>query len=154
MIGLEKFSLIKWDRENQTLVIHRLIQTVVKDEMSDGELTYAVRSFVDMCRESWPFAVSELRSLTRVYTPEQRELCLRYQSQMVEPLLQAETVRTEKCADIKELVGNFLTGEGNHKDSERLRLQVVQVRTELLGIDHRDTITGLHKLAWTYMVQG
>jgi tetratricopeptide (TPR) repeat protein len=153
LIELEKFSLIKWDRKKKTLYIHRLIQTVVKDEMPGAELTHALSSFIDVCCESFPIVENELREGC-FYTAEVRGLCRRYQSQMLEPLLRSESVRTEKCANIKERLANFLTQENNHNDAKRLRLQVIQDRIELLGIDHRDAITALHKLAWTYMMQG
>ena len=35
LLVLEKYSLIKWDRVNQALSIHRLVQAVIKDGMSD-----------------------------------------------------------------------------------------------------------------------
>lgn len=153
LIDLEKFSLIKWDRKSKTLFIHRLVQTVVKDEMPEHELTRALNSFIDLCCESFPIVENNIRG-EPYYTAEVREVCRRYQSQMLEPLLLAEIVRTEKCANIKEILANFLTKEDNHIDAKRLRLQVIQDRTQLLGIDHRDTVTGMHKLAWTYMMQG
>jgi len=43
LIELEKFSLLKWNRSRKTLRLHRLVQTVVKDEMSeDGSLVRTI----------------------------------------------------------------------------------------------------------------
>ena len=154
---LERFSLIGRQKDSisgQRITIHRLVQSVIRDDMSAELFSSFTTAVLGVCHESFPIVPNEIRAINRVYKAGERELCRRYQSQMVEPLLQTETVRTEKCADIKERLANFLTGEGNHSDAERLRLQVIRVRTELLSIDHRDTVTGMHKLAWTYMMQG
>ena len=44
LLELEKFSLIKWSRSTKTLSIHRLIQTVIKDEMSENR-THSISKY-------------------------------------------------------------------------------------------------------------
>lgn len=36
--SFETFSLINWDKQSNNIVIHRLVQAVVKDEMSEMDL--------------------------------------------------------------------------------------------------------------------
>jgi len=54
LLRLETFSLLKWNRLDETLVVHRLVQAVVKDEMSDTELTSFRAMTVDVCNQSIP----------------------------------------------------------------------------------------------------
>jgi NB-ARC domain len=39
LLSFETLSLIKWDRQNDTILIHRLVQAVVKDEMPNEDLS-------------------------------------------------------------------------------------------------------------------
>src|SRR5271167_4249117 len=48
LLELEKFSLIKWDRRSKSITIHRLVQMVVCDEMSDEELTSTLTNIIDL----------------------------------------------------------------------------------------------------------
>jgi len=52
LLTLEKYSLIKWDRQTQSLSIHRLIQTVIRDKMSKDQLTSDGRGRAGRARNS------------------------------------------------------------------------------------------------------
>ena len=54
LIELEKFSLLKWNRLSKMLLIHRLVQTVVRDEMSDADLIMFRTIIVNLCDRSLP----------------------------------------------------------------------------------------------------
>ena len=62
LIELEKFSLLKWDRFTNTLSVHRLLQTVVKDEMSDIELTTLRTTVISLCDQSFPTKMDQRNS--------------------------------------------------------------------------------------------
>lgn len=143
LLELEKFSFIKWNRRNKTLFVHRLVQTVVKDEMSDGELGDMLTAFINLCNESFPIDV----------TDETRELCRVYQGQLVGPLLRLTTIQTKEAADIMARVARFLSMDGKFSDGEKLWLQVVKIRTQILGTDHCDTLRSMTELASTYLNQ-
>jgi hypothetical protein len=49
LLDLEKFSLVKWYRPAKTLSIHRLIQAVIKDEMSEKERIKLSNVTVEIC---------------------------------------------------------------------------------------------------------
>jgi tetratricopeptide (TPR) repeat protein len=144
LLELEKFSLIKWDRSNRSISIHRLVQTVVSDGMSDKELTSTLDSVIDLCYQSFPEEV----------TNETRPLCRKYQVQVVEPLLRMKTICSLKSAEIKSRVGDFLGDDGKYNDSEKLFLQVLKIYTHISGIEHSDTLGAMHHLALTYWQQG
>jgi len=54
LIELEKFSLLKWNRQTKMVVIHRLVQTVIRDEMSEEERKTIWTTVVDICDEAFP----------------------------------------------------------------------------------------------------
>ena len=137
LLELEKFSLLKWDRQNKSIRIHRLVQMVVKDEMSDEESRLTVSNIIDLFIQAFP----------NITTNETRFLCRKYQGQIVEPLARMKTICTSKSADIRARVGNFLRDDGKYDDSERLLLQAVEIYTSLLGEEHPDTLTAMHDLA-------
>jgi tetratricopeptide (TPR) repeat protein len=144
LIELEKFSLLKWDRFTNTLSVHRLLQTVVKDEMSDTELRVLRTTVISLCDQSFP----------RKWTNETRPLCRIYLGQIVGPLLSLKIVRTEKFADVMCRVGWFLREDGKASDSEQLLLQAIDIQIEILGLDHPDTLRTMNFLASTYCAQG
>ena len=144
LIELERFSLLKWNRLTKTLLIHRLIQMVIRDEMSDADLMTLRTIIIDLCDQSFP----------QEWINENRKLCREYIGQIMGPLLDLEIIRTEKSASIMFRVGWFLREDGKISDSERLSSQAVKIYREILGDDHCDTLTTMHNLASTYRAQG
>lgn len=144
LLELEKFSLLKWNRITKTISIDRLTQSVVRDGMSEEELSSYFDTIIELCCLSFPL---ELTNATR-------PLCQIYQGQVVQPLLQAKTRRTKRCAEIMGRVSFFLREDGKFRDSEKLQLQVVEIRTELEGSDHEFTLMSMNHLALIYRWQG
>ena len=166
LLELEKFSLIKWDRPKKSITIHRLVQAVVIDQMSDEDSRSTLTNIIDLFTQAFP----------KLLTNETRPLCRKYQGQMVEPLLRMKTMRTSESALIRRRVGEFLYEDGKYDDSEKLLLQAVEtyasvLRTEnsdtlptrsrwwrkrrrILGEEHPETLSAMHALALTYQVQG
>ena len=143
LLVLEKYSLIKWDRVSQTLSIHRLVQAVIKDGMSDSDLTSTVKTVVELCDRSFPIEISN----------KTRPLCRMYEGQVVQPLLRVD-IRTKKCASIKERVGIFLREDGKYKQSEMILQQALDVCAELFGWEDSSTVNVMLQLARTYAAQG
>ena len=92
LIELEKFSLLKWNRQDKTLLIHRLVQTVIRDEMSEEERTTICNTVIDICDESFP----------KEWNNDTRPLCRIYFGQVLMPLLSIKSVQTMKLADIMD----------------------------------------------------
>lgn len=143
LLELEKLSLIKWDREEKSITIHRLIQTVVRDGMSNDEQPLAVNTVIGLFLNAFP---SETTNDTRF-------LCRRYQGQVVEPLSRIKTLYSRESASIKMLIGRFLRDDGKYNDSERILLQAVKICTVLSGSSGSDTLTSMEDLALTYRLQ-
>ena len=144
LLELEKFSLLKWDRQNKSIAIHRLVQMVVRDEMSDEESWSTRTNIIDLFVQAFPEFTS----------PQTRSLCRKYQGQIIEPLTRMKNICTSKSAVIRTRVGEFLRDEGKYDDSEKLLLQAVEFYTFDSGTEHPDTLTAMDNLALTYQHQG
>jgi tetratricopeptide (TPR) repeat protein len=144
LIELEKFSLLKWNRLSRTILIHRLVQMVIKDEISDADSMTLRHTIINLCDQSFP----------REWANDNRDLCRICIDQIMCPLSDLEVIRTEKSADVMYRVGWFLRDDGKISDSERLSLQAVEIRTEILSDDHPSTLSAIDNLAMTYWAQG
>ena len=80
LLSLERFSLIKWSRERQSLSIHRLVQAAMKDRLLDIEMDSFRSTIVEMCGVIYNGRVSN----------EKLASFQRYQGQVLIPLLQLD----------------------------------------------------------------
>ena len=144
ILELEKFSLIKWNRRSKSISIHRLVQTVISDKISQDELTSTLDTVINLCNEAFPSTV----------TNETRPICRKYQSQVVEPLFRIDGIHTQQSADIKERIGFFLQIDGKYTDSSRLLLQALEIQRVISGADHPSTLVAMNNLAVAYRAQG
>ena len=140
---LARFSLIRRVSPNM-VAIHRLVQAVIRDNLSPLELERWTTQVVDMCATAFPSAI----------TNETRYLCRAFQGQVVRPLLQITNLRTREMADIMRRVGVFLRDDGSFRDSERLLQNAVSIYKEILGPEHPDSLAAMSNLAETYRSQG
>ena len=133
-IELEKFSLLKWNRLTKMVLVHRLVQTAVKDEMSVSNSKTLRTTIIDLCDRSFP----------QNWVNENRSLCRVYVGQVMGPLMNVDVVRTEKSASVMYRVGWFLREDGKISDSERLSFQAVEINSEILGEDHPGTLNTMN----------
>jgi tetratricopeptide (TPR) repeat protein len=125
-------------------LIHRLVQIVLRDELSHAELIALFDTIIDLCDRAFPTIVIN----------ETRQICWKYQNQVLGPLLQIKILPTEKFANSNERIGNFLRDDGKINDSERLLKQAVDAWMMISGMNHFRTLTALDTLALTYQAQG
>ena len=140
LLELETFSLIRWDRKNKMISLHRLTQTVITDGMTSDETTCISAEIVRLIEISFPVD----------HTKETRALCRRYQGQVLEPLLRMDSILEKNAAWIKLRVASFLDDDGKYVDSQRLLQQAVKIFTQLLGLEHPNTLGAMHNLGSTY----
>lgn len=140
LIELEKLSLIKWDRRNQSISIHRLVQAFIADGLSMEERMSTVNTIVGLVDEAFPKEI----------TSEIYPVCRLYQSQVLEPLLRLKAMPSHKLSEIMVRVGVFLREDGKYYDSEKLLVEALQISTDILGSDAPETLVVMLFLAWTY----
>lgn len=140
-IELERFSLIKWDRLHKSISMHRLIQAVLLDNMSDEESTATLNTMIAMFVQVFPEDV----------TNENRRRYRIYESQVVEPLLRHPLNYSQKSAEIRVRIGEHLFVEGKNDDSEILLEQALALYTVSFSEDHYLILTIMNFLASIYL---
>ena len=143
LLELEKSSLIKWDRSSKTISVHSLVQTVIRDDMTDEELNTLENVILRLCGKSFPDTI----------TTNTLPLCRKYQDQVLEPLFNT-TVRTLEAANIKERIGKFLQTDGKYHSAEGLFKQAHEIRSEIQGKENPETLTTLLHLARVHWHRG
>ena len=142
---LQQFSLIRKSREKDSIVIHRLIQAVVRDELSKAEVEQYCRDVIELCYSAFP---------TSWESNETRELGRKFQNQVMEPAVEAANIPSERAGITLGRIGDFLRKDGKWKDAQRLNEDSCKILQTLLGNEHQDTLTSMENLALTYGDQG
>jgi tetratricopeptide (TPR) repeat protein len=141
LADLEKFSLIR--RPNEKIIsIHRLVQSVIKDEMNDDDTREYAEMILQLCDSAFP-----------EFSQENRALCRRYQGQIVRPLFGIE-LRDKGTAYVMHRVGIFLHEDGMYRDSERLFHDAGIIYTKFFGDEDDNTLINMLWLGKTYLSLG
>src|SRR5579859_7710273 len=142
---LQQFSLIGRSQNKESLVIHRLIQAVLRDDLSDVEVKQYSDEVIGLCSAAFPQIGEE---------HEKRELGRRFQGQVVEPAIEAAKIPSIRAAITLRQISRFLEAEGKWKDEERMIGRSYEILRILLGNEHQETLTSMSNLALTYGDQG
>jgi hypothetical protein len=141
--SLEEYSLVSRPNSEGQIVVRRLIQAVLKDDMSDEELQRYRHEVVGLCQEAFPS-----------FNNERREVCRRFQNQVVEPVLEVSKGHSRSAAVLLNKIGVFLREDGKYKDSVRLMNESVDILIILFGDQHPQMLQSMSELAYTYWAQG
>ena len=142
---LRQFSLIRRSQKKDMLAIHRLVQAVLRDQLSETELHQYCDDVIGICEVAFP----EIWD-----TQQTRELCRSFQSQVVEPAFEAATIFSKNSGRVLQKIGRFLREDGKLKDSERLLRYAYENAVILFGNEHSKTLASMSNLASTYRDQG
>jgi tetratricopeptide (TPR) repeat protein len=146
LASLEEYSLVSSSVSEGCIVVHRLVQAVMKDTLSDtGDLDTYRNEVIDVCDAAFP--------ATESLTVEIRQLCRRFQNQVVEPVFEASKVQSQPAVFTLSRIAWFLYNDGKYRDAERLFEQCCNI-TNSLGEEHPDTLLSISNLALTYSQQG
>lgn len=144
LLELERFSLMKWDSSAWTITIHRLLQNVVKDEMSEKFRETWVNTVVDLCD-----ATMRLKDTTKA--SQFRRLC---EDQIVVSLLRMKNIQTEKFANLLQRVGILHQKSGKYSESETLFSRAIEIQKSIFGEGHLETLRSMLELSKIYRLQG
>jgi len=125
LIKLEKLSLLKWDRPSKQIIIHRLVQTVVRDEIPKSDSLRFEGMVISLCDTVFPEG-DKIEDLPRSRM---------YVGQVLGPLLRLKLVRTERFASVMFRVGHFLLRNGKIVDAELALLLAREISIDALGKD-------------------
>ncbi|RYO93786.1 hypothetical protein DL763_004271 [Monosporascus cannonballus] len=143
---LKAFSFVAEDK-GHGLDMHRLVQLVTRKWLVKKG---TIRQFAEQA----------LSTVSQVYpygNYENRDICGAYLSH-VYAVLKCEGTgsRDERLAraSLLHCAAGFLYYQGQWKDAEKLQVQATELRKEVLGEKHPDTLTSMGNLASTYCNQG
>jgi tetratricopeptide (TPR) repeat protein len=143
--ALGAYSLIRRERSDRTLSVHRLVQAVLRDTM-DGET-----------RKQWAeravLAVNETFPSVEFATWAQCERYLPHALVCAE-LIEQGQMRSLEAAALLYRAGWYLDDRGRYSEAEPLYQRALSIREQALGADHPSTGTTLHALASLYQDQG
>lgn len=143
--ALQAYSLIGRDTSNHTLVMHRLVQEVLKEEMEPA--TY----------QRW--AERAIIAVNAVFPPvdfpvwNQCERCLS-NAQTCATLIAQNKITLPAASNLLNEAGRYLTerarSRARYTEAEALLQQALVLREQQLGTEHPDTATSLNNLGILY----
>ena len=142
---LLKFSFIQRKSDQNILIIHRLVQIVVKDGMSEERQREYVEQIVRVINTVFPSTEFSTWTLCQSYL---------LQAEMVAKLIEQENTLLSEAAQLLCRVGNYLQQRALYDEAERLLLQASVMAEALVGLDHPTLIPILNTLARIYYLKG
>ncbi|THC89597.1 hypothetical protein EYZ11_010961 [Aspergillus tanneri] len=145
-IGLLKaFSFISEEGGDRSLNLHRLVHLATRNWMRKSQkFSLQILKTADRLSEAFPNNDHTNRKVWRDYLPHAFSL-------IAEAEFQKEQ---EKYINLIVNIGRCLYSDGRWKEAEELEVQVVELRKQVLGVEHPDTLTSMANLASTYRYQG
>ena len=143
---LMSFSLIKREQPFETFSVHPLVQNWSRERMSksEQEKIYKIGSAILSCAIPWRFEIQNYK-LRRTIFPHIKAIMMHE--------LQMGLIR-EYYDDKWVNFALVLNENGDFNKAEQLEVQVMEMRKNLLGAEHPDTLTAIGNLASSYMHQG
>ena len=140
---LERFSLIRRQDGEEKVTMHRLVQSVVKDDMSETEFVAMEHSIVALCDAAFP----------QNWENEMRSVCRKYQEQIIPAISEIKPFVSERYQQILSRLGSFLHDDGKYREAERIRLKALEVAISIHGDDDPSVLNIMGRLAETYREQ-
>jgi len=140
-----RLSLMAWNSSTRTFAIHRLVQQVLKERLSeDARRVWAERA-IRAVAQAFPSAEFANWSLCVRLLPH----ALRAADAVVE-----FTFEFLEAADLLNQLGYYLTEQARYTEAEPLYRQALVIRQKLLGPEHPDVAACLHDLAALFNALG
>lgn len=142
---LLKFSLIQRKSDQNILIVHRLVQAVVKDAMSEEQQRAYVEQVVRVMNMVFPSG--------EFSTWPQRQRYL-LQAQTVAKLIEQQNLRLSEAAQFLCHLGGYLHLRSLYNEAESVLLLASVIEEALSGEDSLTFIIILNTLAKVYYLQG
>jgi tetratricopeptide (TPR) repeat protein len=172
ILELEQLSLIKCNRSTDSLTVHRLVQTIVRDEMNSDELWEYSKTVIKICDSNFPDPTPRTKeildhcriNLGQIMIP----INLVYFLWRTNPKAHQPGHRTKESESESEIkdwiiryystvcsyVALFLDMEGGYHDEEIILSQLLEVQVEVLTKDHPATFVSMNNLAGAHHHMG
>ena len=142
---LLKYSLVRRDSNTKTLTIHRLVQAVLKDGMSEGEQRQWAERAVLVVNLAFPYVEFAKWDLC--------ERCLPH-AQICAVLIDQWDITSGEAARLLNQTGLYLNDRAKYAEAESLYKRAIAMGEKTLGAEHPNVATRLNNLAALYWNQG
>ncbi|KAM3437473.1 hypothetical protein MY4824_003832 [Beauveria thailandica] len=140
------YSLVRAPAEPDLYQMHSLVQICTRAWLSElGQVARWETLFLQLASEHFPDGLFE--------TWHRCQLLLPHIERLLEKPPADETRRLDWGLLLMN-VSNYMTGRGDYNTAVDFARQSAEIREELLGLDHSDTLTSLDILALIYGYQG
>jgi tetratricopeptide (TPR) repeat protein len=147
---LTRFSLIgRQDDGSPRITIHRLVQSIIQDDMSPPEFSAMTTTVIGFCASGFPVSKSSAWEILEI-----RQLGRKYQDQVVLPLRALGMITSDEMANLLVRVGIFLGEDGNYAQARELLAKAVEIMEILEGGETDETLLAVSELAMTYWYEG
>ncbi|HZO72310.1 MAG TPA: FxSxx-COOH system tetratricopeptide repeat protein [Ktedonobacteraceae bacterium] len=143
LIGvLRRFSLIRRNPETKTLALHRLVQTVLIDAMSEeARYTWAQRT-LRVVNRAFPSGEFITWSECQLYLPH---------TQACAAIVERWQIESLDAARLFSRAGSYLNERGHYSASERLLRLSLAINEQKLPCNHPDLARSLHDMGVLYL---
>ena len=143
---LRTFSLVQRDGEHNTLSMHRLVQTVLKEQLDEEKKSYWAELVVHAVNQLFPEV-----SVLKTWNVCQRLLphalvCVTW--------IDCWHIETMEAARLLHQTGAYLEITANYTLAEQLLQRAYEMRLHLLGAQQVDTLASLNALGELYLSWG
>jgi tetratricopeptide (TPR) repeat protein/DNA-binding XRE family transcriptional regulator len=145
---LRRFSLVQRQPEPHTLSLHRLVQVILQEEMSEQEHATLQQRAVHLLNTVFP----ESASATVVETWRQCEQLLPHVITCLATI--PDHRQDQDLAKVVLRAANYLHERGQDEQAEPLYQRALHLFEQQLGPKHPQVGISLSRLAWLYLVQG
>jgi tetratricopeptide (TPR) repeat protein len=143
--ALNRFSLVRRDREEHTLSLHRLVQDVQLMAMDEPIRKIWTERVIRAVNQAFPQVEVVTWLQCERYLPH--ALACAY-------LIETQKIETAESAQLLNQIGYYLSERGQYAEVEPHYRRALAIRESVLGDNNPDTASSLNNLALFYRRQG
>jgi len=144
LAALRRVSLVQRHPETQTLSLHRLVQIVLQEEMSEQERASSQQRIIDRLNALFPEVSHDVWKQCERLLPHVL-LCATFIPDQTE---------NQELADVLRKAADYLLVRAQYEQAEQLYQRALRIREQALGSEHAQVAYPLHGLARLFAVQG
>ncbi len=140
--SLLRFSLVRRNADTHTITVHRLIQSVVRDNLLPEQQSEWIQRVVHLLSEAFPPAVEVTIWPTCEKFLPHALLCAHW--------IERAHITSMKAASLLNTIGYYLNMRARYEIAMPLFQRALRIREQVLGEQHPDTAQTLSNLAYLY----
>lgn len=141
---LRRFSLVKRDPSTRTLSLHRLVQAVLRDTLSEEMQRIWAERVVHALDNALYTKSENILDIRQRYLPHILQGTI---------LIAQGNMQFYEAARLLSQTGKILSDQAEYEEAEPLLQRALLIYEQILGPEHPDTVKSLNNLAQLYQTQ-